>query len=87
MRLPCRFQLPLQRHDDVDQAIDVDPSVAHVLLELLDGVHAGNLSNHPSCSCAKLPEKPVRKWTTTFEQQLPTSARAAMAAFPEPFGS
>jgi len=35
-----RFQLPLQRHDDVKQALNVDTSRTHVLFELLDGVHA-----------------------------------------------
>ena len=52
--LPGQFQLPLQRHDDVDQAIDVNPSLAHVLFELLGGVHAENLSNRQPRSCASL---------------------------------
>ena len=47
-----RFQLPLQDHNDVVQAIHVDPSLAHILLELLDGVHADSLSNGHSGSCA-----------------------------------
>ena len=38
-----RFQLSLQRHDDVDQAIDIDPTVTDILFELLDGVHASSL--------------------------------------------
>ena len=46
------FQLPLLRHDDVDQAIHADPSLVHVLFELLDGVHADSLSNRNSASCA-----------------------------------
>jgi hypothetical protein len=33
----------LQRSDDVDQPIKVDPPFANVLLELLDGIHAANL--------------------------------------------
>ena len=52
--LQRRFQLALLRHDDVDQAIHADASRAHVLFELLDGVHAENLSNRQPRSCASL---------------------------------
>ena len=47
-----RLQLALLHRDDVDQAIHADSSVTHVPFELLDGVHAENLSNRPPTSCA-----------------------------------
>jgi hypothetical protein len=64
MRPPCdllfeffdaperRLQLSLLHLDDVDQAIHADSSFAHVLFELLDGVHAENLSKRRCASCA-----------------------------------
>ena len=63
--LPSRLELPLQRPNDVEQPIKADPPFANVLLELLDGIHAGNLSNRPSRSCAKFTNKSVRKSTAT----------------------
>jgi hypothetical protein len=45
-------QLSLQSADDIDQAIQADPSVAYILFELLDSVHASTLSNARSPSCA-----------------------------------
>ena len=47
-----RLQLSLLHLDDVDQAIHADSSFAHVLFELLDGVHAENLSKRRRISCA-----------------------------------
>ena len=44
--------LPLQGHDDVEQAIDVDSSLAHILFKLANGVHASSLSKRCSASCA-----------------------------------
>jgi hypothetical protein len=41
--LPGRLELPLQHPNDVDQPTNVDPPLANVLLELLDGIHASNL--------------------------------------------
>src|ERR1019366_7539348 len=49
--LPGRFELPLEGHDDVDQAIDADASRGDILLKLLVGVHAKNLSNRQPRSC------------------------------------
>src|ERR1019366_7452429 len=46
-----RFELPLEGHDDVDQAIDADASRDDILLKLLVGVHAKNLSNRQPRSC------------------------------------
>jgi hypothetical protein len=50
----CRFQLPLQHGDDIEQSLGVNPSFAHVLFELFDGVHAASLSRRPIASCASL---------------------------------
>jgi hypothetical protein len=47
-----RLQLSLQHLDDVDQAVYANPFFTHVLFELLDGVHAENLSNRRCASCA-----------------------------------
>src|ERR1019366_563474 len=49
--LPGRFELPLEGHDDVDQATDADASRGDILLKLLVGVHAKNLSNRQPRSC------------------------------------
>lgn len=38
--LACRLKLPLRRNDEIDQPIHADPSLAHLLFELIDGVHA-----------------------------------------------
>jgi hypothetical protein len=37
-----RIANPVQGRDDVDQTIEVDPAVAHILFELFDGVHASS---------------------------------------------
>jgi hypothetical protein len=52
-----RILLALQRSDDVEPAFDGDSSLAHVQFELLDGVHAGSLSNQHPRRCASLPKK------------------------------
>src|SRR5262249_14719584 len=50
--LAGRLQLSLLGHDDFDPTTRNDPSFAHVLFELLDGVHAHTLSKLPARSCA-----------------------------------
>ncbi len=58
--------MPLERNDHNDQPIDIDPDESCVLFELLDGVHAVNLSNPSFGSCASFRGISVRNWTATI---------------------
>ena len=53
----------------IDQAIHVDTSLAHVLFELLDGVHADSLSNRPRAA-APVFQNSARKATTPRWRRL-----------------
>ena len=67
------FQLPLLHGHEVEQAFGIEPSFAHLLSKLFDGVHAASLSNCLIASCATLPKKPklesaaIRKLTATIQ--------------------
>jgi hypothetical protein len=50
--LPGCFQLPLEGDEEIDEPIHVDTSLAHVFLQLVDGVHADSIGNPPLRSCA-----------------------------------
>src|SRR5271154_3598721 len=59
------LKLPLRSRDEVDQPIQADPTLANILFELLDGVHAATLSTIPPCSCATFQKfRPPAQHTT-----------------------
>ncbi len=59
--------MSLLGNDNIDQPINVDPSLPHVLPELLDGIHADSLSMPPRGSCASFHKFfVIREWTATI---------------------
>ena len=55
-----RLHLPLQVHDQIHQPIGIDPTLANIVLELLN-VHAPSIINLPKSHSASLTD-----WTATF---------------------
>src|SRR6185312_16070624 len=73
--LVCCLELLLQGHDEVNQPIEVDASLTHILLELFAGIHAVKLPNRSSRSCASFQKSSCdaygRELTATLKQQAP----------------
>ena len=63
-----RFQLSLLRHDDLDQAIEVDPTVTDILFELLDGVHASSFKKTARAQLRQFRKNLARKPPTPFSE-------------------
>ena len=54
------LQMPLQRHNEIDQPLGIDPPGAHVFLEPFHLVHSQFIPQPPtSCSAS------FREWTAT----------------------